>query len=167
MSTPDQAQTIEDLKQSSNDVFLQFEDTCVEIKKAPTPRAVEDLRVTFLGKKGHVSALMENMRNIPKEQRPEAGKIVNDLRTKVEDIITDLKSSAEEWKISEILENRKVDITLPISTRYEKGSLHPVTLMRRKIISEFKKLGFSVYDGPEVESDFYNFSALNFPAEQR
>ncbi len=164
MSTP-LPEEIENLKKSSRDVFTQFEDTCVEIKKHPTPKAVEDLRITFLGKKGHVSSLMEHMRSIPNDFKRDAGKIVNELRSKVEGVISELKDNADEWKIGQILEERKIDISLPVENTHESGSLHPVTLMRRKIIAEFKKLGFSIYDGPEVESDFYNFSALNFPAE--
>jgi phenylalanyl-tRNA synthetase alpha chain len=126
-------------------------------------RAVEDLRIAFLGKKGRVTALFEDMRNVSKEERPQAGKAVNDLRQGIEARIDELKGTAERASLDSLIDNKRVDISLPVIE--PKGSLHPVTLMREALLREFRKLGFSVYDGPEVDLDFYNFSALNFPDE--
>lgn len=123
-------------------------------------KAVEDLRIKFLGRKGLVTALMESLKSLSKEEKPAAGKVINELRQFVEAGLTSLKEQAETSALDASLSGYKLDVSLP--TRSLKGSLHPVTLMRRVMLKEFRKLGFTVYDGPEIDLDFYNFEALNF-----
>jgi phenylalanyl-tRNA synthetase alpha chain len=125
-----------------------------------TPKAVEDLRIKYLGRKGLVTALMESLKSLPKDEKPAAGKIVNELRQIVEARLLSLKEEAESSALDASLASHRLDVTLP--TRALQGSLHPVTLMRRVMLKEFRKLGFTVYDGPEIDLDFYNFEALNF-----
>src|SRR5690606_32167370 len=103
------------------------------------------------------------LRDVPKEERPEAGKILNELRQSVEQEIKKLQDLSSEGELQKFLESESLDITLPVAADAH-GSLHPVSLMRQTLLREFRRLGFTVYDGPEVDTDFYNFSALNFPA---
>lgn len=123
-------------------------------------KAVEDLRIKYLGRKGLVTALMEGLKSLSKEEKPAAGKVINELRQLVEGGLTSLKEAAEASALDASLSSHKLDVTLP--TNALQGSLHPVTLMRRVMLKEFRKLGFTVYDGPEIDLDFYNFEALNF-----
>ncbi|RZA11411.1 MAG: phenylalanine--tRNA ligase subunit alpha, partial [Proteobacteria bacterium] len=123
-------------------------------------KAVEDLRIKFLGRKGLITGLMESLKSVPKEEKPAAGKVINELRQFVEAGLTSLKESAETSALDASLSSHRLDVTLP--TQALQGSLHPVTLMRRVMLKEFRKLGFTVYDGPEIDLDLYNFESLNF-----
>jgi phenylalanyl-tRNA synthetase alpha chain len=125
--------------------------------------SVESFRVNWLGKKGHVSKLFEELRNCSKEERPEAGKSLNILRQSIEASVEELKQKAEDAAIDDLIDGGDIDISLPVAPELRAGSLHPVTLMRQKILREFRRHGFTVYDGPELDFDFYNFSALNIP----
>ncbi len=126
-------------------------------------KGVEDLRIKYLGRKGSVTALMESLKSLSKEEKPAAGKVINELRQGLEAGLAQLKEKAEASALDASLSHYKLDISLPTSAL--QGSLHPVTLMRRIMLSEFRKLGFTVYDGPEIDLDFYNFEALNFKAD--
>jgi len=127
--------------------------------------SIEELRVTWLGRKGHVTKLFEQMRNVSAEDRPLAGKSLNELKTSVETIIDGLKAKASDAKLNKILSKEPIDITLPCNSEPLKGSIHPVSLMRQKLLKEFRRHGFTVYDGPETDYDFYNFTALNLPED--
>ena len=93
-------------------------------------KAIDELRVEFLGRKGHVTGLMEHMKGLSKEERPEAGKNINIFRKSIEKTIETLKNKAENWQLEKHLSERKLDISLPADSSARKGSLHPVTLMR-------------------------------------
>lgn len=133
------------------------------VESEANPDAVEHLRVAFLGRKGRVTTLMEELRNVAKEDRPAAGKAVNVIRQYVESRLDELKNKAMAWELRRIIERPAIDVTLPVGDHQETGSIHPVSLMRQQLIKVFKQLGFTVYDGPEIDSDFFNFSALNIP----
>ena len=133
------------------------------IRDSLTPANVEALRLEYMGRKGRVTTLLEGMGSVPKEQRPAAGKAVNELRSFVDGKLAGLKVAAQAQALQAKLQAPLLDITLPVDHAHE-GSLHPVTLMRRFVLKEFARLGFTVYDGPEIDFDFYNFGALNFPA---
>lgn len=127
-----------------------------------SPRAVEDLKVKYLGRKGQVTALMETLKSLSREDKPAAGKIINEMRQKLEAELESWRQKAETFALEQSLAEHRLDVSLPVQTKTGEGSLHPVTLMRRVLLAEFRKLGFTVYDGPEIDLDFYNFSALNF-----
>ena len=133
-----------------------------EVLAKLSDRAVDELRVHFLGRKGTVSGLMEYLKSVSKEQRPEAGKLINSLRQEVEKSLAALKSKAADAAIEQALAEGGLDITLEPSRAQERGSLHPVSLMKRVLIEQFHRLGFTIYEGPETDFDFYNFSSLNF-----
>ena len=105
---------------------------------------------------------MESVRSVDKEDRPRAGKLINNLRDSVETHVESLKVRVADLLLSQKLDQKPIDVSLPVDVSATRGSLHPVTLMRRVLLKEFRKLGFTVYDGPEVELDVYNFSSLNF-----
>ena len=139
----------------------EFASAQTALAASPDARKVDETRVHFLGRKGLVTALMEGLRDLSKEERPEAGKIVNQLRGEIEKGVEALQALAKKKALQDRLSAPPLDITVPVT--YRKGSLHPVTLMRTALLREFRRLGFTVYDGPEIDLDFYNFEALNFP----
>ena len=148
-------------KTSADAIASEFAERRDHLSKHPDIKAVDDLRIHFLGKKGKITTLLESLRNVSKEQRPEAGKIVNTLRQGIEKAIEELQQGAKSASLQAKLQATSLDITLPVNDT--RGSLHPVTLMRQQLLREFRHLGFTVIDGPEIELDFYNFEALNFP----
>ncbi len=152
------------LTEQTDSLKTEFQQDVEKVRTAPSPEAVEKLRLAYLGRKGKVSALLEGLRNCSKEERPLAGKAINILKQSVESDLEALKNDASSWAIDQKLEGDKIDISLPVDTGDHQGSLHPVTLMRKVLQREFRRLGFTIYDGPEVDTDFYNFSALNIPA---
>lgn len=152
-----------ELGTKAEQVRSEFTTAVNMLQQNATSRAVEDLRIAFLGRKGHVTALMEGLREVPKEQRPEAGKTVNMLRQFIESELERLKGVAAKSDMDAQLNVAPIDVSLPPEPRSPHGSLHPVTLIRRELITAFRRMGFTIYDGPEADGDFYNFSALNFP----
>lgn len=140
-----------------------FHVQCTEAQASQNPDAVEKLRVDFLGRKGHVTGLAEALKTLSKEEKPQAGKLINALRQEIEGKLGDLQGQSKGWEIERSLNIPFADLTLPTSNIANKGSIHPVSLMRQVLIRVFKQLGFTVYDGPEVDFDFFNFSALNIP----
>lgn len=120
-------------------------------------KSMEDFRVRYLGKKGHVAELFRGLGQVEPEQRPEIGKLLNELRSLAEQAIAEKKS-----RYSAASREDQIDLTLP--GRIPRiGRKHPVTLVREEIKTIFERLGFAVADGPEVETDYYNFEALNIP----
>jgi phenylalanyl-tRNA synthetase alpha chain len=128
---------------------------------ATTPENLDEFRIKFLSKKGLIPALFAEMRNVAPENRKEFGAMLNDLKNRAQQKINDLKETLESSK-----ESRKddVDLTLPADFM-EPGSRHPLSVVRNEIIDIFSRIGFSVSEGPEIEDDWHNFSALNFPEE--
>ncbi len=122
------------------------------------------LRVSLLGKKGSLTQAMRLIREIPATQRPQYGEKVNLLRQELEEKLFQKQAELEMAAESKSVAKETIDITLPARVR-ERGSLHPLTLVERKMVEIFRALGFSVEDGPEIETDYYNFGALNFPEE--
>lgn len=129
---------------------------------APSSTGLQELKVAFLGKKGALSQVMASLRTVAKEDRPAVGKDINDLRQYIEGQLAELEAKVNSALLAEQLGGPTLDVTLPVAPYNGSGSLHPVSLMKNRLIREFHRLGFTVYDGPEVELDFYNFSALNF-----
>lgn len=126
-----------------------------------TAQEVEQLRVSLLGKKGEITKLFEEFRNVPAESKKEFGRRLNELKNaataKIEELRQNLEDSAGASECS-------FDMTMPGDT-FELGSRHPISITREEIISIFKKLGYSLAEGPEIEDDHHVFEALNFPPE--
>ncbi len=144
-------------------VRRQFDLDAAALKSDPQPDKVEALRVAYLGRKGHVTEVTAGLRTVAPEDKPNAGKALNALREHCSGTLDQLKAGADDWQLDQVLQRPALDVSLPGRGDEQQGSLHPVTLMRRKLTRVFRHLGFTIYDGPEIDLDFYNFSALNFP----
>ena len=136
----------------------------IKIKEANSLDDLENLRVQVLGKKGSVTSLMKQLGSLEPDKRREAGQILNSVQKNIIESIDNKKSSLEETYLNEKLKNEALDITLP--TRPENiGRIHPLSKTMDEVISIFAQMGFTVAEGPDIESDFYNFTALNIPQE--
>ena len=124
--------------------------------------ALEAFRVEYFGKKGHFTQLMQGLRDVAAEERPAIGAKINEAKQAVLDILNAKKEEFEQAALNAQLEKEKVDVSLP-GRKVEIGGLHPVTITIDRVTKFFSELGFSVESGPEIESDYYNFDALNIP----
>ncbi|MBJ6724067.1 phenylalanine--tRNA ligase subunit alpha [Geomesophilobacter sediminis] len=135
-----------------------------ELAQAASEDGVQELRVKYLGKKGEITSVMKGLGALSAEERPAIGALVNTVKAQLEDgIEATLKTVREKAKAAK-LAGEKLDVTLP-GRRKPLGSKHPITLVTEEIVSIFGALGFAVAEGPEIEHDFYNFEALNFPKD--
>lgn len=125
---------------------------------------LQDVRVAYLGKKGAVTALLKGLGKLDKEERPKMGAMVNTVREALEDEISNVQAGLEAKALQARLDSERIDITLPGRTRRQ-GHLHPLTKVNEMIESFFMKMGYTVAEGPEIESDYYNFECLNLPAD--
>ena len=133
----------------------------IENLTASSADEAEQLRIKYLGRKGIITELFEEFKTVAPEQKRELGKPINALKNTAQEKIDGFKTSlGTQVKKSSAL----VDPTLPGDT-FEVGTRHPLSLIRREIISIFSKIGFTVAEGPEIEDDWHNFTALNFPQE--
>ncbi len=125
--------------------------------------SLDAVRVSYLGKKGEITAKLKNLGKLSAEERPAAGQAINEIKVKIQAQLEDRKTSINDQLIADKLKLDTVDITLP-GRRVRAGGLHPVTLTMNRIQKMFGKLGFDIAEGPEVEDDYHNFEALNIPA---
>lgn len=121
---------------------------------------LENFRIKFLGSKGLTKELFSELKNVPNDQKKEIGQLLNQLRSDAETKFEEAKKVMSSSKS----EGNKLDLTRPGEDQ-EIGSHHPLSLVKREIISIFSKIGYEVSEGPEIEDDWHNFSALNFPPE--
>lgn len=131
---------------------------------ATTLEAVEELRVRYLGRKGALAYLFDALKRMPPDERKAAGEQANRLRREIEEQLAEKKSVLRETEQESALAKERLDVTRP-GLRQERGHLHPLTRMTREITAIFSSMGFTVAEGPEVETEYYNFDALNIPAE--
>jgi len=134
------------------------------VETAKTAAEVEELRVRFLGKKGEVSAILKQLGSLSAEERPVIGQLANEIRADIEAAITNAKTALEKAAQAEKLKAESLDITMP-GKQSDIGGLHPINVVLNDMINIFQSMGFDVVDGPEVETDYYNFEALNVPAD--
>ncbi len=132
-----------------------------ELQAAPDLAALEQTRTSYLGTNGRFTALLKQMGSLPKEERPAAGKQVNAAKTSLE---TTLAQRRAELELQAALPKEPTDFTLP-GRRRPSGRLHPLTQVTEDIVRSFRRLGFVVADGPEVEDEYHCFDALNTPAD--
>jgi phenylalanyl-tRNA synthetase alpha chain len=133
-----------------------------EIAASADLKALDDLRVRYLGKKGEITSQLKALGSLEPEQRKEFGQVVNQVRDRLNELLLERKATLEVAELEQRLLDQAVDITLP-GRGDRRGGAHPVTLAMQRAINIFSRLGFDVATGPEVESDYYNFEALNFP----
>ena len=130
----------------------------IESAVAKTADEVEDFRLRFIGKNNVINDLFEDFKKVPGEQKRELGPALNELKSKAQDKLRELSSSLSSG--SESLSD--IDVTLPEEYNSE-GSIHPISQTRSRMIEIFERQGFNVEDGPEIDNDWNNFTALNFP----
>lgn len=127
-------------------------------------KTLETFRIKYLGEKSFLTTEQKNIRNVSQEERPLHGKLLNDLKIFIQTIYDEKKLFVESKEIEEKLAKQSVDVTLP-GIPFETGHEHPISIVTREIVEIFYGMGFTAVEGPEVETDFYNFTALNTPPE--
>jgi phenylalanyl-tRNA synthetase alpha chain len=132
----------------------------VESFKASSKEEVEKFRLKFLSKKGVLTDIFSEMKNVAAEERKEFGRQVNELKTKVEEKFHSFQETFADDTSND--SGKKIDLTLPAEP-YALGARHPISIVRNRILEIFSHIGFTVAEGPEIEDDWHNFSALNFP----
>jgi len=134
------------------------------IEKAKSDNELEDLRISFLGKKGELSLILKNMGKLEAKDRPKIGEKANILKTQLQELIAQKKDKLKEIAIDEQIKSEKIDVTIPpIGSPI--GKKHPLISTQEEIIDIFCGLGYLVENGPEIETDFYNFESLNIPKD--
>lgn len=139
----------------------KIDKTVADIKSSKT---LTEIKMAFLGKHGEISELMKNMREVPPEQRPEVGKIINALRDWANARFDEIEANVKKNELDELYKAEKIDVTMP-GVKHETGAFHPNTLVRKELIETFSGMGFEIFEGPEIENDYYNFTALNTPKD--
>lgn len=132
------------------------------IENAKDKKALNDIRVRILGKKGELTTILRGMANLSSEERPIVGNMVNSVKQKLEEFIKQKEIEFEEKELQEKLEKEKIDVTLP-STKLKRGSKHPINRTIEEIQDLFVSMGYDVIDGPELETDEFCFERLNLP----
>ena len=135
-----------------------------QLEKAVSSDDINRIKVNMLGKKGQLTSILKGMKDVAKEDRPKVGQLVNETREKIETALLQAQTEIEQKAQAERLKAETIDITLP-SKKLERGHLHPNEVALREIEDIFIGMGYEVVDGPEVEKDYYNFEALNIPAD--
>lgn len=134
------------------------------LEQAADGKAVDEIRIRFLGKKGELTSILKQMGGLSPEERPKMGQLANEIRADIENTIAaalgEMKQKAQQAR----LKKETLDISIP-GKRPQVGSLHPINSALSDLIDIFRSMGFDVVDGPEVETDYYNFEALNVPKD--
>ena len=132
-----------------------------ELESAKRLKDILNISVRYLGRKGILTQFLRNISNLPPDQRPLAGKKANQLKKSLEN---EFKEASDKFETKDQEGDRGIDVSLP-GRPIISGSLHPITQINQEICEIFSKLGFDIAEGPEVELDYYNFEALNFPKD--
>ena len=148
----------------SNNINSIKEEALQEITKAETLNQLEAARIKFLGRKGKVSGLLEKMKKLIPDEKPLFGKQVNSLKVSIQAGIAEAKKSLEQKGERLCSSADKIDITLP-GLKRKLGTVHPITQTIEDVVAIFRDMGFSFADGPDIETEFNNFDALNTPAD--
>lgn len=149
------------MKEQINAILLESKN---QVANSQNEADIEAVRVKYLGKKGELTAVLKQMGSLSPEERPKMGALVNEAKQELETLIagkkSELKAAEQEKKLAE----ETIDITLP-AKEIKPGKLHPLNTVLDDMINIFQSMGFDVVDGPEVETDHYNFECLNVPAD--
>ena len=149
------------MQQKIDELRAQMTESLAKVRDS---KALYELKMQFLGRAGAITALLKSMRDVPAEERPEVGKKINELRNEAE---TKFEAAEEEIKQIELqrrYEKEKIDVTAP-GRSAQVGGVHPNTLVKNELIDIFAGMGFEIFEGPEIENDYYNFTALNTPKD--
>lgn len=135
-----------------------------ELNEIKSTRLLGDLKARFMGKNGEITALLRGMKDVPNNLKAEFGKKINDLKQDVESFIENRERILKEEELNKRYEEEAVDVTLPGKT-CAVGGLHPLSIVKNQIIDAFIGLGFEIFEGPEIDTDYYCFQALNIPKD--
>ena len=149
------------MQEKINEIEQQIDEAVQDVQSSTT---LQEIKLKFLGKTGKISELMKNMRDVPPEQRPSMGKLLNALRQWTEEKFNAIEKRLKDIELKKRYSDEKIDVTLPGRAAAD-GAYHPNTLVVNELVSIFSGMGFEVFEGPEIESDYYNFTALNTPAD--
>ena len=123
-----------------------------------------EIKMKYLGRAGKVTALLKRLKEVVAEDRPVLGKHINALREKLEARFAEAEARVREKELTARIAEEKIDVTMP-GRRSKRGALHPVTIVKNRLIDIFAGMGFEIFEGPEIENEYYNFTALNTPAD--
>ncbi len=124
--------------------------------------SLQNLRAKYVGRKGVITEILKGMKDVPAEERPMMGQLINQVKDAIEEAFDHKSAQLKEEKKKKAIAEEKIDVTLP-ARAVAVGAKHPVSQVMEEIIGIFEKMGFEVAEGPEVETDYYNFEALNIP----
>jgi len=136
----------------------------MQIDTADSVKALHEIRVAVLGKAGELTQSLKSLKDLPESDRPAAGKFINDIRAEIEGAFGQKQAAFDAAELSHRLASEKIDITICKPDR-PRGGLHPLNQTRQRIADFFVSMGFTVADSPEIETDYYNFEALNIPSD--
>ena len=156
---------MQDLKELNEVITAIKEEIRQGADALTTSKSVYEFKKTFLdNKQGRIGLLMKEMRNVANDQKAEFGKTINGAKEWANNFFDELDQKLKEKEQQQRYESEKIDITMPpVKIRY--GNLHPVTTVRNQLTDIFTSMGFEVYEGTEIETDYYNFTALNTPQD--
>ena len=135
-----------------------------ELENITSSKFLGELKAKYVGKNGEVTALLRGMKDVPADKRAEFGKMVNDLKVEVSNLFDEKETQLKDKELQEKFDSEAVDITLDGKIN-KNGSLHPLNIVKNKILDAFCGMGFEVFEGPEIDTDYYCFQALNIPQD--
>ena len=144
------------------DLTTLIDEALGEVAASPDLGALDEVRVRWLGKKGTLTEQLKSLGGLPAAERPAAGQRINEAKERVQSAIEARREALARTEVERELAAGRIDVTLP-GRGEQRGGLHPVTLARLRMEEIFRRAGFAVATGPEIEDDFHNFEALNFP----
>ncbi len=150
-----------ELDEKIKNIEEKIESAVTDVK---TSKNLQEIKMKFLGKSGEISELLKNMREVPPEKRPGFGKLLNALRQWTEEKFDSIENKLKQIELKKKYSEEKIDVTIPGKVSAD-GALHPNTLIRNELVSVFAGMGFEIFEGPEIENDYYNFTALNTPKD--
>jgi len=134
----------------------------IELEEVADEVSLQNLKAKFVGRKGGITEIVKSMKDVLPQDRPKMGKLINEVKTFVETLFEEKSNQIKEDKKKRSIAEEKIDVTLP-GRSVSVGAKHPVSQVMEEIITIFERMGFEVAEGPEVETDYYNFEALNIP----
>ena len=141
-----------------------MEEAMAQIDESGQLDKLNDIRVAFLGKKGELTSVLKSMKEVAPEDRPKIGQMVNEARNTIEKRLEERRAFFEKKLMEEKVKSETIDVTLP-GKRAVLGHRHPNTITLEEVENIFIGMGYQVVEGPEIEFDYYNFEALNIPAD--
>lgn len=141
-----------------------MDEAMTQIDSSDKLEKLNEIKVSFLGKKGELTSILKSMKDVAPEDRPKVGQMVNDARSKIEEHLEEKKKAFEQALREEKMKAETIDVTLP-GQRIPGGHRHPNTKTLEEVENIFVGMGYEVVEGPEIERDYYNFEALNIPAD--